>query len=200
MPFGTLTSVWYSDTWAGQGTSTQSVTSANTLATWGYWVGSTATNSVWYGWCDQTGTCYPTQQQPVQEQYAAQAARIIAEQERQALAMEQYKAEAEKSKQAAERAEALLHQYLTDAQRAEHKQHKFFHVTGGKTGHLYRVHSSRGVSGNIEEVNRNGGTVRRLCAHGNHSVMRMPDPDHLLTQKLMIQHHEEDFLKVAHVH
>jgi hypothetical protein len=181
-------------TWATWCTITTSSATSTTAASWDYWRDEVTTttstggsDTIWVQWTDGTGAFVrsaPRQQTPEEraEEEARQARwREIAEQER-------------KAKEAAEaRAEKLLLENLSLKQRAEYEQHKHFVIERGDR--RYRVR--RGRTGNVDVIDKDGRVSHRLCAHPAPSI---PDPDTMLAQKLMLEHDDEAFLRVANRH
>jgi hypothetical protein len=94
---------------------------------------------------------------------------------------------------AAERARALLVQCLSAAQRDEFDRTRAFCVKGA-SGRRYRLGYS--VTANIEVLDAAGEVQYRLCAGPD----RMPTPAVLLTQKLMLEACEAEFLRIAARH
>lgn len=91
------------------------------------------------------------------------------------------------------RAKELLLSHLTAEQRKTFNENGWFIVEGGRTKQKYRINGSS-ISGNIDVLGKN----HRLCAHAPHGMV--PHFDHLLTQKVMIELAEDDFLRVANRH
>ena len=101
---------------------------------------------------------------------------------------------------ATRRSEELLHEHLTSDQSAQLRRDKFFVVEGGKSRKRYRVRADKGTVANVERVSGSGAVEQRLCAHLTPAA-NAPLFDHLLAQKLMLEHDEESFLRVAnHLH
>ena len=90
------------------------------------------------------------------------------------------------------RAKRLLLEYLNPEQRAQFKKDGTFVVIGNKTGKRYSIRKGR--SHNVKEIDREGKAVRSFCAHPRESV---PDFDTMLSQKIMLEHMESDFIKIA---
>jgi hypothetical protein len=101
----------------------------------------------------------------------------------------------EAAKVAREKARELLLSVLDDKQRKELDTLRYFTVMSEKSKRIYRINTGMGVSRNIDEVNEKGVVIKRLCAH--HSDYQIPDWDHFVSQKLMLEHAEEDFRKIA---
>lgn len=97
---------------------------------------------------------------------------------------------------ARQRAATLLEQHLTRAQRQELAQYGRFTVIARGSQRVYRVH--RGRAGNVQLLDAQGRPVmgRTYCCHPAAAV---PDEDTMLSQKLMIEHDEQEFLRLANV-
>lgn len=103
------------------------------------------------------------------------------------------------------RAKELLLSKLTPAQRKTFEEHKWFIVEGGRSKTRYRIHADRGLTGNIHVLPAKKPppgvaemALHRLCAHcADHMV---PLYDHLLSQKLMLEHAEDEFVALANRH
>jgi hypothetical protein len=93
---------------------------------------------------------------------------------------------------ARKRAEELLITHLTDAQRSDLKRDGFFFVES-QLGKRYRIRKGR--EGNVDRYCDKGEKiVGKLCIHPQAYV---PDFDTMLAQKLMLEHNEQEFLRVA---
>ncbi len=96
-------------------------------------------------------------------------------------------------KSAPDRAEKLLIGYLSAEQRATYTRYGWF-VVRGESGRRYSIWKKDALYCNVCELGNYGQTVARLCAH---PAIKVPMGDHLLTQKLMLEHHEAEFRRVA---
>lgn len=178
-----------------------------TYAPWTYWCNTSATTTgvgikVWQSWNSMTtaqttsygnSICYHAQFQQAAKPLTAEEQRAADErmqQERERRRLEDEKRTAER-KVAAELAEELLKEHLDDDQRQEFERSRIFHVIG-QTGKRYRVKCAR--SGNVEELDDKGQAVNRFCIH---PVELVPDQDTLLAQKLLLQHDEAEFRRIA---
>ena len=111
-------------------------------------------------------------------------------------------------KPAIDRARELLVSHLTAEQRETFERNRWFVVKGGKSGKLYRIRVGEFVAANIEvlddrqgylfEVERSVKITHRLCGHLH--FHECPLPDHFLAQKLMLEHDEDEFLRIANRH
>lgn len=113
---------------------------------------------------------------------AAQAAEQVA----------QRQAEAKRRAEAMTRARELLLEHLTPEQRRMFEKENWFIVEGGKSKTKYRIRGGA-VAGNIDVI-RNDAVSHRLCCHCDSSI---PSHDQHLAQKLMLEHAEDDFLRIA---
>lgn len=79
----------------------------------------------------------------------------------------------------------LLERHLNAAQLAEFRQKGCFRTRGGTSGRLYHIY-------NLAQNNVLDGKYR-MCA----VLVSCPIHDQMLAQKLMIEHHEDDFRRIA---
>lgn len=106
----------------------------------------------------------------------------------------QLRIEVERS-QANDRAEKLLRENLTPGQREELSAKGFFTLrTIRPSGEERTYRIRRGRSRNVEQVDASGRRLKTLCAH---PVALVPDADTMLSQKLMLESGEDDFLQIA---
>lgn len=203
-------SVW--TTW------TTTTTTASTYETWNAWIGETNTavtaytastasnNIIWRSWVDAgaadtwdqwttveyvTGDNYnakPYVDNRTAEQKAADDARIAAE--RADIARKAKEAE-DARKAAILRARELLHSMLDVKQREQLQTSRFFEVISKNSRRTYRIH--QGTHGNVKLLDDKGNEITSYCAQPDF----VPTEDSMLAQKLMIEHEEEAFLKVA---
>lgn len=172
----------------------------NTAATnvWTAWNGtgtaasSSSVTQIWADWQTSAGTTTlpvyrpPARREPTPEEIAA-----IEERQRRWDAEQ-----AERARVQAEadvRARALLLDVLTDEQREEFVATERFRVRGSKGG-VYEVRCNSGVSGNVRGRPHMGGRERSYCIHPTNGV---PRHDTYLAQKLLLEHDEDEFLRVA---
>ena len=105
-----------------------------------------------------------------------------------------YRRDAEaRRKTAPDRAEKLLLEYLAPAQRETYWRYGWF-VVLGQSGRRYSIWKKDAPYCNVCELGDFGQVVSRLCAQ---AAINVPMGDHLLTQKLMLEHHEAEFRRVA---
>lgn len=101
-------------------------------------------------------------------------------------------------KLARERAAILLQESLSERQRAELRDKGYFSLEtiDSKTGQRrrYQIAGGRGQHGNVYQVDESGKRIYSFCIQPRE---RVPDEDAMLAQKLMLEHCEEDFLKIA---
>jgi hypothetical protein len=178
---------WY--TWTSGSTTTAS--DGNTV--WGRWASAdtsaTTSNSatVWYEW---SGRAYAVKQvvyQPAPETEEQKQARL-------ARAAEQARAAEERRRQEAEalqRAEDLLMLQLSEKQRSDWKKHKAFDVIS-QSGKRFRIRNERSM--NVDEYDADNKMVARHCIVPQTHV---PAPDQYVMQKLMLEHQEADFMRIA---
>ena len=131
--------------------------------------------------------------------------KAIAEREKRAVA--QRRKEAEKrlfTETSKERARHLLSSMLSPEQREEFQEDDCFHlrVIDGKSGEerVYRI--DQGFQGNVKLLGPDGRPVKSYCIHAkttDDEGRRLPNEDHMLAQKLLLQTDEESFLKIANM-
>lgn len=173
-------------------------------STWGCWVtsgtSSTATGSVvWSDWCDATTTCSTSASTtanyrphiPPPETAEERDARLAAQAERDREYQKRLAEEKAAREKAEARAKELLLSLLNAEQKLEFEKEKRFTVNA-KDGRAYRLRP--GWSGNVEELNKEGKPVNRLCIH---PVNRVAEHDNLIAQKCMIETNPALFHKTA---
>ena len=96
--------------------------------------------------------------------------------------------------EALERSMLLLRQACNDDQIRDLEETGSFIVVG-KSGTRYRV-TDKGTVANVHVLDRNNKVTHRLCAHPN----GVPQGDVMLTQKLMLEHDEDNFVRKANRH
>ena len=125
-------------------------------------------------------------------QDAAAQAEAAARAERRRVESEQAQA---RQQEATRKARALLDSFLSEQQRQQLQRQQFFEVIARGSRTRYRIHA--GAHGNIERLDSRGRVVAKLCCHvKDHSL---PDEDHMLIQRLMLEHNEDEFVKTANV-
>jgi hypothetical protein len=92
------------------------------------------------------------------------------------------------------RAAALLREHLDAEQAKQFAKDRSFTVITKDGRRRYRVRE--GFQRNIDQVDPSGKRLRTLCAH---CIEDLPVHDQMLAQKLMLEHREEEFLKMANV-
>lgn len=185
--------------WNVQYTSGTNTTTAD--YTWAAWIDGTATTSAssstsaWIKWnVNYTGEDgnegYVVRvEQPTPEELARQAEehrRREEELKRQAAEQARLAQEAE------DRAAELLRLTLSPEQLAEFEKDRAFTVISKDGERKYRI--KKGWSHNVERIDDAGKRLHTLCAHPETPV---PHFDNMLAQKLMLEHDEQRFLKIA---
>lgn len=150
-------------------------TSSAALETWVVWNGA-RTNAATEYWSPEARINAPPSQEELEAQ-RAEAARYRRERD-----------------EANARAERLLVENLSLRQRDEYHRNGWF-VVFGRNRMRYRIR--KGTIGNIDVVNPAGDVVHRLCAH---IAEQVPDADNMLAQKLLLEHDDESFHRMANVH
>lgn len=128
----------------------------------------------------------------MRERTQAEQQRILAEQQARNHQDQQQRQAAK------DRARELLLEHLTPAQRDTLIRNGWFIVEGGRTRTKYRIHGNGGVAGNIDVLDRRDRITHRLCCHARDS--NIPPSDHHLSQKIMLELAEDDFLRMANRH
>lgn len=212
---------WYYWTSTDSATPVTSSCTTTTDTTWIKWTGSTtsSTGDTWHTWTNNavtasTNTVWETwttvnhevvrieasntdmrrlhRAQPLSP---AQRRQQQIDREWNAYQAELRAQEAKRERAAASaRARELLFDNLTDQQRSDLKRDGFFFVPSKKAGRKYRLRKGR--AGNVDVI-QNERILHRLCAHPQ---LYVPDDDTRLAQKLMIEHQEDEFLRLANVH
>src|SRR5215472_1635847 len=218
---------WYYDqtqnrwTWADyQGTSL--VTATNSTIYWTSATSTAASTSLWYPGTYTNQTQSPSLQQWRQYRIDAQIAQIrVIERPLAAPAIIQERNEhlrqrlleegweemqhrprrdplppsqdrIERLMKADKRAVELLMSHLDEQQLIEFNEKKSFTVEGA-SGQKYRIECAHSYSINIHVI----GKRHKLCAHLGSEI---PSADHFLAQKLMLEHDESRFLRLANRH
>jgi hypothetical protein len=142
-----------------------------------------------------------------EERIAREERDIKAAAEREKRAVVQRKKEAEKrlfTETSKERARRLLSSMLSPEQREEFQEDDCFHlrVIDGKTGdeRVYRI--DQGFQGNVKLLGPDGRPVKSYCIHAkttDDEGRRLPNEDHMLAQKLLLQTDEKSFLQIANM-
>jgi len=176
----TTTGAW--TTWTGQTVAYQA---------WPYWIdGTVTTGSTYYGnawgmWVIQPETVPETEEQRAERE----------ERQRQEAAEYQRRASEENARReaAAARAREILRDHLTAEQAEALERRRAFHVIASD-GEEYEI-EARGHSGNVRRI-VGGRAVERLCIH---AYSEMPDEDHWLSQKLLLEADAETFRQIANI-
>lgn len=90
------------------------------------------------------------------------------------------------------KAQKLLLSCLDETQRGDLDRANGFRVVS-QTGELYWV--AKGYAGNVYLLDQEGNRVRTFCIHSY--GYELPDEDHMLAQKLLLETDEESFLQIA---
>lgn len=160
---------------------------------------SATTDTIWYAWNSGTAannttltatagdTVYRYYTTPAELEEQARRAR-----EREDELLRQAAEQRRIAEEAEERAEGLLREQLNPDQAAEFEKTRSFTVISKDGQRRYRV--DKGFQRNIVQLDDKGKPVLRLCAH---ACANLPDFDHMLAQKLWLEHDEELFVKIA---
>lgn len=114
------------------------------------------------------------------------------EEERVRAERERYRREQQAKDAAKEKSRLLLLSHLRADQQKTFQENKWFVVEGGKSKSRYRIKEA--IAGNIEILDKKERVTHRLCVHGSYDL---PVYDHMLSQKIMLQYHEDHILKIA---
>ena len=98
----------------------------------------------------------------------------------------------QRQEMAGQRGERLLRANLTPAQLEQFETLRYFEVTGGDTGHRYRIHRSDAL--NVDEYDEAGTRIFRWCFLPVGNLVR---GDVLLAQKLALELFESDARAIA---
>jgi len=164
----------------------------NTTDCWQVWTNCTqtaTTTAIWDQWITTNTTstatnCYISHEITREEHEQMMARRRAAEKQ------------LEERQIAFERAKELLMSMLTEEQRRDVRERNCFHVRS-RSGRRYRINTGC-VNGNVERLNEAGLVAERFCAHDREHGT--PWPDQHLAQKFYLEHHEDEFLRIANRH
>jgi hypothetical protein len=121
----------------------------------------------------------------------------VADTEEMRVERERRAAEAEAKRlerfQAVERAKALLIDNLDNEQRAQFTKDRHFIVHSRDRQRRYRV--EQGFAGNVKLLRQDGKAIASFCIHPDDR--RIPAEDVMLSQKLLLETAEEEFLRIA---
>lgn len=172
----------------------------------GDWTGSTAgtcsiSGLVWYVWntatnAASTSIAWPTWCETMMSSTSTSG--VIdgtpyreSAKEREAREKRQRK-EAEEHKVAEEKATQLLREHLDEEQRKEHAERKRFFVVS-QSGERYEVDCQKRQH-NVYRVDAAG---KRLIEYCIYQKGELPLPDNALAQKLLLEHNEREFVRIA---
>lgn len=164
---------------------------------WYEWNNGTSNQSVWREWTS-SGTAATTTWQVWNDDHAPWGIRynetIILPAAKIKAMEEERQAAAAAAQATAARAEQLLKENLDALQLEEFKVNKTFTVISRDGERRYRIR--KGWAHNVERLDNTGQKMHTLCAH---PVDPVPEYDNMLAQKLMLEHDEANFLKIANV-
>ena len=98
----------------------------------------------------------------------------------------------EGSTEAQERGMRLLKLHLSSMQREQYEKHRYFEVTGGRTGRRYRIRHGRMM--NIDQLDKKG---RHVCGWCFFPEGHLVAGDVMLAQKLALELFEPEALEIA---
>lgn len=100
----------------------------------------------------------------------------------------------QRAREAEERADSLLREVMDEQEYLQLSERRYVDVQSPHTAErVYRVHLQRNQAVDVFE---SGWLVARLCVH---PTGQLPEPDVLLSHKLMIEANEEEYLREANV-
>lgn len=137
--------------------------------------------------------------QDFQQAHRQRQEELVRERERQARVDEERRLERERldkiaqeeKAKADERAEALLFSVIPEEMQREYKEHQYITV---RVDEVKSLRLRKGRIQNIEELDKDGKVVAKLCIHTEEKV---PDADNVLAQYLFLQHSQEEFFNLA---
>lgn len=198
------TNVYYADAWDSWNDGYTSTTASSRDYIWTYWSGTSSTSSTtytsttetWSNWIavyeTTTGRLVRHVEPPPQQILTAE--QIRAQDERMAQYRREAAARQAERDKAIETARRLLMENLTPEQLEQFKRDQSF-VVVGRNHRRFRIREGR--SANVDVINPDGRISHRLCAHPQEQV---PDFDTMLAQKLMLEHDDEHFMRLANHH
>lgn len=110
--------------------------------------------------------------------------------------MQQQREDRGRREVATDRARELLLEHLTLQQRETFVENGWFVVEGGRTKTKYRIRGGTLVA-NIDVLDKRDRSTHRLCGHAQSHI---PMGDQLLSQKIMLELAEDEFLRLANRH
>lgn len=102
---------------------------------------------------------------------------------------------------ASQRALATFVEVLNEQEREAYEKEKCIYVRS-QHGRRYRIRCTKGQSGNVELLDDHGKATAGFCVHPAYDRSTghlLPDADAWVTQKLFLEHDEDQFLKVANL-
>lgn len=198
---------------------TTSAATTESADTWPYWVSATITTdctatsatatytAAWRHWqvIPHGSGIYTARAQAIAPQRSE--VELAAERARREELQRKYEKERAARIAAERKAHELLMACLTPAQRREYQEHRRFTVKL-RNGNVYQIW--KGFQGNVLRVEpdavkqqgRNPRALERLCVHGYSDTILggwMPDEDHMLGQKLLLEADEATFRRTANI-
>lgn len=150
---------------------------------------NSATTDAWTQWTTGSTTWVPLIYYPPPRELPEQERQRIEETRQQYAAAEEERSAARK--EAERKAEKLLIEHLNNQQKKSYKKDKSFEMQS-QSGRRFILCSAR--VRNVEELDETGGKMASFCIHPTESI---PLADQLLMQKLMLENHEKDFMRIA---
>lgn len=173
-------------------------TTTSASAVWPTWCEATSGTEtadtsavVWWKWNSDAGYCQINARPRYQEITETDEQRKAREDRLRADAEDARNA-AEMAKAAQEKAERLLQEHLDEDQRRQHAAEKRFFLVA-QSGKRYEVDCQRRQH-NVYEVDAAGKRLIEYCIYQRGDC---PLPDNTLAQKLLLEHDEPAFLRIA---
>ena len=183
-----------STTWSGWVNSGVTITGGTSASTWYIWNNNstytTSADTVWITWNTEG-----TEQYNYSPTYNTPKLTEAQEEEYRVAELNRKKEEEErliKEKAKEEKARELLREVLTDEQDEQLEKKGYFELVSVNSGNRYRI--NKGRSRNVELLDSDGKSIKRLCFHPEALVHNY---DTMVAQKLMLENDEEEVKKVA---
>lgn len=175
-------------------------TAAATTTTTGYTGNQVHVWTEWAAGTETTGAAISYTYEPTWANWAEtvietaeEKQRRIEDTERRRLEYAEQARKAQEEREAAQKkAKELLEMVLNQKQKVSLQNKGYFDVTSSR-GLTYRIR--QGSHGNVKRLLADGREGASLCA----APPGVPQEDAMLAQKLMLEQHEEDYLRVANV-
>jgi hypothetical protein len=105
----------------------------------------------------------------------------------------QYQQQKKERIEALNKSTLILTETLNQHQRQDFEKHGYFFVQS-PSGRLYRIREGRAINIDLMKGQSKIVVEKRLCAH---PAINCPNRDTMLIQKVMLEHQEAEFLRIA---